>query len=251
VPESLSLLQVVIIGICVLLTGASKTAMPVAGVVSGTLLAATLTPTVASAFLVPLLLVGDIFALARYRQHVQWRLIGRLLPGLVVGFAMMAVAFRYLDTAVLARILGALILTSFAMEVWRRRSAASLVAERPGPARVQAAFFGSLAGMTTMAANAGGTAMSLYLIAMRVPMLAFMGTSAWFFTFLNLAKVPIILGLGLVTKETLLVGAWYLPALFAGAGLGIWAFRRMNQEVFTRIALGVSAVVGAWLLIHG
>lgn len=249
--DSLGPLQLVVIGICVLLTGASKTAMPVAGVISGTLLAAILTPTVASAFLVPLLLIGDIFALARYRQHVQWRLIGRLLPGLVVGFVLMAVAFRYLDPGVLGRILGALILISFALEVMRRRSKDGLVARRPAAARVQAAFFGSLAGMTTMAANAGGTAMSLYLIAMRVPMLAFMGTSAWFFTFLNLAKVPVVLGLGLLTPQTLIAGAWYLPALFAGAGLGIWVFQRMDQKVFTQVALVLSAVIGAWLLIRG
>jgi uncharacterized membrane protein YfcA len=105
--------------------------------------------------------------------------------------------------------------------------------------------------MTTMAANAGGTAMSLYLIAMRVPMLAFMGTSAWFFAFLNLAKVPVVLALGLVSHQSLLVGAWYLPALFLGAGLGVWLFKRMNQEIFTKVALVVSAAIGAWLLVHG
>lgn len=250
-PESLSLLQVVVIGCCVLLTGLSKTAMPVAGVVSGTVLAATLTPTVAAGFLVPLLLVGDVFALARYRQHVQWRLIGRLVPGLVAGFVAMAIAFRYLDTGLLSRILGALILISFGLEVLRRRSRVQAVVESRGPARVQAAFFGSLAGMTTMAANAGGTAMTLYLIAMRVPMLAFMGTSAWFFAFLNLAKVPVVLGLGLVTEQTLVVGAWYLPVLFAGVGLGLWVFSKMDQDVFNKVALTVSALVGAWLLIHG
>jgi len=250
-PESLSLLQIAVIAVCVMLTGASKTAMPVAGVISGTLLAAILTPTVAAGFLVPLLLVGDVIALARYRQHVQWRLIGRLLPGLVAGFVLMAVAFRYLDTSVLERILGALILASFVMEVWRRRSKERLVTTRPGPARAQAAFFGSLAGMTTMAANAGGTAMSLYLIAMRVPMLAFMGTSAWFFAFLNLAKVPVVLALGLVSHQSFLVGAWYLPALFLGAGLGVWLFKRMNQEIFTKVALVVSAAIGAWLLVLG
>lgn len=249
-PESLSLLQLALIGICVLLTGASKTAMPVAGVVSGTVLAATLNPTAAAGFLVPLLLVGDVIALARYRQHVQWKLIARLLPGLLVGFALAALAFWVLQAAVLARVIGALILASLAMELLRRRTDRR-AQQAQGPARLQSAFFGTLAGAGSMAANAGATAMTLYLLSMRVPMLAFMGTSAWFFLFLNLAKVPIVLGLGLVTAESLLMGLAYLPALFAGAVLGIWVFSKMDQGVFSRVAFVVSALAGAWLLVHG
>jgi hypothetical protein len=33
--------------------------------------------------------------------------------------------------------------------------------------------------------------------------------------------------------------------------LGIWVFQRMDQKVFTQVALVMSAVVGAWLLIRG
>lgn len=266
--EQLSLLDLVVIGICVVLTGVSKTAMPAAGVVSGTVLAGVLTPTTASGFLVPLLVVGDVIALARFRQHVQWRLILRLMPGLVVGFGLMALAFKYLDTSVLARVLGILILLSVAMEVIRRRRLARVtvadVSPPPGalgdeadevdearPSVVRSAFFGTLAGMTTMAANAGGTAMTLYLISMRVPMLAFMGTSAWFFFFLNAAKVPVVLTLGLITEHTLLVSLAYLPVLFAGAALGIWAFNRMDQALFNRVALVISGLAGAWVLVHG
>ncbi|MBU6245546.1 MAG: TSUP family transporter [Actinomycetales bacterium] len=263
--EQLSLLDLAVIGICVVLTGVSKTAMPAAGVVSGTVLAGVLTPTTASGFLVPLLVVSDVIALARFRQHVQWRLILRLMPGLVVGFGLMALAFKYLDTSVLARVLGILILLSVAMEVIRRRRLARVtaadVAPAPGalgdeadearPSVVRSAFFGTLAGMTTMAANAGGTAMTLYLISMRVPMLTFMGTSAWFFFFLNAAKVPVVLTLGLITEHTLLVSLAYLPVLFGGAALGIWAFNRMDQALFNRVALVISGLAGAWVLVHG
>lgn len=269
--EHLTLIDLAIIGVCVMLTGASKTAMPAAGVVSGTVLAGVLTPTVASGFLVPLLIVGDLVALARFRQHVRWRLILRLMPGLVVGFGFMALAFKYLDTSLLARILGILILLSVAMEITRQRKAASVrslstvpapaspgdggdeadAAKGARPSVARSAFFGTLAGMTTMAANAGGTAMTLYLISMRVPMLAFMGTSAWFFFLLNAAKVPVVLALGLITEHTLLVSVAYLPMLFAGAGLGIWTFNRMDQALFNKVAMAVSGLAGAWVLVHG
>jgi hypothetical protein len=105
--------------------------------------------------------------------------------------------------------------------------------------------------MTTMAANAGGTAMTLYLVNMRVSMLAFMGTSAWFFFFLNSFKVPLLVGLGFLNTQTLLWSLWFLPVIVAGALLGYPLFRRMNEQVFTAIALTLSAAASVWLLIHG
>ena len=117
--------------------------------------------------------------------------------------------------------------------------------------RAGIAFFGTLAGMTTMAANAGGTAMTLYLVKMRVSMLAFMGTSAWFFFVLNVIKVPIVGGLGFITRETLVADLWLAPVLVLGALAGIALFRRMDERVFTTVALGLSGVAAGWLIVHG
>jgi uncharacterized membrane protein YfcA len=222
--------------------------MPVAGVLAGPLLAAALGPTAATGFMVPLLILGDLFALARYRQHADWGLIRRIIPGVLLGFLLTGVLFVALSLTALSRVIGVLILASVALEVWRRRHPVE-PPERPHPGA--ALFFGSLAGMTTMAANAGGTAMTLYLINMRVPMLAFMGTSAWFFFVLNVLKVPIIGSLGFITAESLLTGLWFAPLVVVGALVGIWAFRRMDERVFTAVALGLSALASLWLIIHG
>ena len=237
-----------VVGVCVFLYGFSKTAMPVAGVLAGPLLAAALGPTVATGFMVPLLILGDLFALARYRQHADWSLIRRIIPGVLLGFLLTGVLFAALSLTALSRVIGVLILVSVGLEVWRRRHPVD-PPDRPHPA--VALFFGSLAGMTTMAANAGATAMTLYLINMRVSMLAFMGTSAWFFFVLNVLKVPIVGSLGFITGESLLAGLWFAPLIAVGAGIGIWAFRRMDERLFTGIALALSALASIWLIVHG
>lgn len=226
--------------------------MPVAGVLAGPLLAAALTATTAAGFAVPLLIIGDLIALALYRQHADWGLIRRLIPGVLVGFAITALLFALLDVRTIARIIGALILASVALEALRRRSS-RMIEDQPAAmtSRWGIAFFGTLAGMTTMAANAGGAAMTIYLVKMRVPMLAFMGTSTWFFFVMNSIKVPIVAALGLLTWETLLADLIFLPALVVGAGVGIVIFRRMNQDLFTTVALALSGVVALWLIIHG
>lgn len=248
-PDTWTPLLIAVVGVSVFLYGLSKTSMPVAGVVAGPVLAAALGVTTASGFVMPLLLVADLFALARYRQHANWPLMLKLVPGVLVGIVLTAVLFRYVDTSTLGRVVGFLILLSVALEVWRRRNPRQ---ESDGTPRwASVAFFGTLAGMTTMAANAGGTAMTLYLINMRVSMLAFMGTFAWFFFFLNLLKVPFLVGLGFLNTQTLLADLWFLPVVIVGALFGYTLFRQMNERVFTAIALTLSAVASIWLLIHG
>lgn len=251
-PETWTPLLAAVVAAAVFLYGASKTAMPVAGVLAAPILAAALGPTTASAFAVPLLIAGDLFALALYRQHADWGLIRRLIPGVLLGFAITAVLFRFVPVSTLARIIGVLILASVLLEVWRRRSEGDNHADlEPMSNRLGIAFFGGLAGMTSMAANAGGTAMTLYLVKMRVPMLAFMGTSTWFFFVMNVIKVPIVAGLGLMTSQTLLANLVFLPVVAAGALVGIVIFRRMNERVFTDVALTLSAIAAVWLIVHG
>jgi uncharacterized membrane protein YfcA len=249
VPETWTPAILGIVLVSVFLYGFSKTAMPTGGVLAGPVLAAALGATTASAFVMPLLLIADLFALARYRQHVNWPLILRLVPGVLVGFAVTALLFRFVDVTTLGRVIGLLILTSVVLEVWRRRN--PRVEEDARPHRLAVGFFGTLAGMTTMAANAGGTAMTLYLINMRVSMLAFMGTSAWFFLILNLIKVPVIGGLGFITPQTLLADLWLSPLIVVGALVGVAVFRRMNEQVFTAVALSLSALAALWLIVHG
>lgn len=241
---------VAVIVVSVFLYGFSKTGVPGVGMLAGPLLAAALGATTASGFVMPLLLVGDLFALARYRQHADWRLLVRLVPGVLVGVALTAVLFKVVDTRTLGRVVGLLILISVGLEVWRRRRPPA-AADHTGPHRLAVGFFGTLAGMTTMAANSGGAAMTLYLLNMRVSMLAFMGTFAWFFFIINLIKVPILIPLGFLNAQTLRADLFFLPVVVIGALLGYATFARMNERVFVNVALVLSAVASLWLLLHG
>ena len=57
---------------------------------------------------------------------------------------------------------------------------------------------GGLAGFTSTVANAGGGVMAIYLLGAGLDMLNFLGTGAWFFFVVNLAKLPFSIALGLV-----------------------------------------------------
>lgn len=251
-PEVWTPLLIALVGAGVFFCGVSKTAMPVLGMLSSPLLVLALTPTIAAGFVVPMLIAGDFIALALYRQHANWPLIRKLVPGVLLGFVITAIMFIYLDTALLSRLVGLIILVSVVSEIWRQRAAVREHQDAPlmtNPAAF--IFFGTVTGITTLAANSGSAALSMYLVRMRVPMLVFMGTSTWFFFVLNVSKVPFVLALGLITPASLLANLWFAPALVLGAFAGAFIFRRMSQVVFVRIALALSVVASIWLVIHG
>ena len=108
---------------------------------------------------------------------------------------------------------------------------------------------GATAGFATMTANAAGPVTTVYLIRAGLPMLRMIGTGAWFYLVVNLAKVPFSAGLGLITPASLVRDALLLPALVAGAVLGILLVGRLRQRQFEVAALGFSAATALLLLV--
>jgi uncharacterized membrane protein YfcA len=107
---------------------------------------------------------------------------------------------------------------------------------------------GILAGITTLVANAAGSLMAIYFLAMRLPKLDFVGTAAVFFLVLNLFKLPFMGGLGLITAESLRLNLLLAPAVLAGAWGGRAIVARIDQRAFENVALALSVLAAIRLL---
>jgi uncharacterized membrane protein YfcA len=110
--------------------------------------------------------------------------------------------------------------------------------------------YGTLAGFTTMVANAGGPVMSMYLLAARFPVQQFLGTAAWFFLAVNLAKTPFSVALGLIGPDSLVLDLLLAPAVVVGALVGRRIARRIDQAVFDRLVLTLTVVSAGYLLLQ-
>jgi hypothetical protein len=99
---------------------------------------------------------------------------------------------------------------------------------------------GSISGFTSMVANAGGAILSLYLLRLRLPVMVFLGTTAWFFFVVNVVKVPISLGLGLLDWSTVRATLVLSPAVVVGALAGRAVARRMSLATFEWVILTVT-----------
>ena len=92
-----------------------------------------------------------------------------------------------------------------------------------------------------MVANAAGPVMTIYLLAMRLPKLEFLGTGAVFFFLINWIKVPFMVDLGLINAASLTLNLQLAPAVLVGAWLGRIVAARINQNAFENLSLALAA----------
>jgi uncharacterized membrane protein YfcA len=202
----------------------------------------------ASGLVLPLLIFGDFVAVFSYRKHTQWRYLWRLFPwtaaGVVLGYFTLG---RISDHT--ARILiGWIIVSLAALSFWRKYAAAP--EEKAASLHWSVgAVIGMIAGFITLVANAAGPLMAIYLVAMRLPKMEYVGTAAVFFMLLNLFKVPFMVDLGLITTQSFSFNLMLAPAVLLGALAGRWLLQRVNQNLFEQLVLLLSAIGGILLIL--
>jgi uncharacterized membrane protein YfcA len=259
VPELTGLAWVMLVA-GALIIGLSKAALPGATTIAVALFAAVLPAKQSTATILVLLIVGDLFALWAYRRHADIPALLRLAPAVVAGLLLGALFLALATDVGVRKTIAVILLVLVAITLWRRFLAARTVAgadaavpavaPAPGaPRRVTAAVYGALGGFTTMVANAGGPVMSMYFLAARFPVKAFLGTAAWFFATVNIIKLPFSIGLGLLTLPGLLIDLVLIPGVIVGAFAGRWIAGRISQRVFEWIVIALTIVGALYLLV--
>ncbi len=99
-----------------------------------------------------------------------------------------------------------------------------------------------------MLANAAGPVAQLYLLAMGLPKYAFIGTSAWLFLIVNVAKIPFMVDLGILTLDSMSVSWWMFVPAVLGAALAPLIVKFINQSLFERLVWFFIVLAGMRML---
>jgi len=228
-----------------LLIGMAKNGIPGIGILTVPIMVAALPAKPAMGVLLPLLVVGDCFALVNYRHHADWRKILKLAPWVLVGLIGAWWTLDQLDSRELKFWLGIIMLLLVVLEIVRTRLPIDYIVQHPS----YGAALGLLAGFSSTLANLAGPVMSVYLLSMRFDKQRFVGTAAWFFFALNLSKLPVYLQQGMIHRASLWIDLWVLPVIGLGAWLGVKLLPRIPQRVFNMIILA-GAALSAFLLLR-
>ncbi len=245
-PQDYTFVQWLILCICAVCVGINKTGLPGMGIVVVPLMASFFPAGSSTGLLLVMLTTGDLFAVGFYHHHAKWEHIIKLLPAALFGVAAGTFVIRRITDAQLAPVIGVIVILMLVLNYIRdiRRQEDSRLPHH----WLFAVAMGFFAGLTTQLANAAGPIMIIYLLAMRLPKLEFIGTSAWFFLILNWLKVPIFMSEGRITLESAAADIVMLPLIVVGAVAGIIILKKVPQKWFNIIMQILAAAAAVKLL---
>jgi len=203
----------------------------------------------ASGLVLPLLIFGDFVAVFAYRKHTQWHYVWRLFPWTALGVVLGYFALGRISDHATKSLIGGIIVSLAALSFWRKYISVPNDKRTAALHWSVAALIGVLAGFITLVANAAGPLMAIYLVAMGLPKMEYVGTAAVFFMLLNLFKVPFMVDLGLITVQSFGFNLMLAPAVLLGALAGRWLLMRVNQNLFEQLVLALSAIGGILLFL--
>jgi uncharacterized membrane protein YfcA len=241
----LSTLQWVLLALSGLLIGMAKTGLSGVGMMVVPILANAFGGRPSVGLLLPILIFADVFAVTWYNRHAEWKHVLRLLPWAFAGIVIATLVGKSISDQTFNRLLAALVIGGIGILVWQDLRSGKIKIPK---SRWFACGLGLLGGFSTMIGNAAGPVMALYLLSMRLPKNVYIGTGAWFFFIVNLSKVPLhVWSWKTITLESFLLDVLLIPAIAAGAFLGIWLVRLLPERIF-RIIVITTTVLSALLL---
>jgi len=242
----MTLVSILLASISALLVGLSKTGLPGVSILAIVLMTEAYPKNAAYSVgaILPVLLVGDVFAVAWFRRDADWGRLVRLLPWVLAGMIPGVFVLLLVKGNALRPIIGWLVLGMLAIEICRQWFGWERMPHRWW----FAAATGLLAGFTTFVANAAMPVMSIYLVSQDFDKRQFIGTAAWFFLILNVSKVPAYGAMHMLTWEMLPTAAALAPLTILGALLGVYVLSRIPQRFFDALALALAGIAAIRLM---
>ncbi len=105
-----------------------------------------------------------------------------------------------------------------------------------------------VAGFTSFCVHAGGTPTSLYLLPLRMKKEIYVGTRIFFFTFVNLIKLPLYINLSMTNLESFKQSAILFPVALLGILIGYKLLKIIEEKLFYNILYALIFVTSAKLL---
>ena len=222
-----------------LLVGMAKTGISGASMLVVPILAGIFGGKHSAGLLLPMLSIGDFFAVYYYNRHAQWKYVLKLLPATVVGVLIALIVGEMVNDAQFKIMMAVIILVGLAIMVWREGKQSEKIPHNW--------FFSSIAGLlggfSTMIGNAAGPVMAIYLLSMKLPKNSYIGTGAWFFLIINLFKIPFhVMVWHTIDKQSFTLDLIMLPAITIGAFLGVRIVKIIPEKPYRIFIIATTAI---------
>lgn len=204
-------------------------------------------PTIAAAFILPILCCADVLGNVFYRKEVHWPSVKILVPGGMLGLAIGAAIFYLIHSDVIKLIVCVLSLYIVADRFIRHRLSS---APRTLP-RLVGYGLGVMTGISSFIIHAGYLPVSAYLLPQQLSRFMLIGTFAAMGLFFNFVKLVPYTGLGLLDWSVFGASVVFMPLCVVGFLCGKMLVPHMSDRLFYRLVYGVVLVLGIRLGIEG
>lgn len=230
---------------CAVMVGSSKAGVSGAGIVVIPILAKIFGGQASTGFLLPMLVIADIFAVRYYHRHAQWKHLLRLLPWTLVGIGLGVWIGDIISDKLFKEMIAIFIFICLALMLWQDMQKRKI--EVPDDWWFSA-MVGLAGGFATMIGNASGPIMAVYLLSMHLPKNHYIGTAAWFFLIINVFKLPFHFFVWqTISLSSLLTNITLAPAIAGGAFFGFFIIKKFPEKAF-RIFIILTTALSSLLL---
>lgn len=242
-----SIVQWLLLAVCAMFIGMSKVGVPGISMIVVPTLAIIFGGRASTGILLPILMMADLFGVAYYHRHAQWRYFWKLLPWALIGIGIALWVGKVVSDEWFKNLIAILVFGSIGLMVWKDRKKGT---DFFPDTLWFAASMGVLGGFATMIGNVAGPIFAIYLLAMHLPKNSFIGTGAWFFLVVNFLKFPLhIFVWKTINWSTLTLDLLLLPAIAVGAFLGIILVKKISDKTYRTAVIVVTALSAFLLLI--
>jgi uncharacterized membrane protein YfcA len=209
------------------------------------LMALVISPTLAAAILLPILVVMDALVIRTYWGVFDRQALRVLLPGALVGIGLGYLSAEYLNDDLMRLMVGVISLLFGLQSMFSLGTAARKHSAAAG------SIFGSLAGFTSFSIHAGGPPFSMYLMPKQLPPLLYAGTAGIFFAVVNAVKLLPYWALDQLVLANLTASLVLMPLAPLGVAIGHRLVKRSEADLYYRVISVCLVVLGSILVARG
>lgn len=211
------------------------------GLAAVPLLSLALPPAEVVPLVVTLQVVIGLAGLRPATRQCDWRAVGLLTPGLVIGIPIGLLILTELPPNPVRLAIGIVI----ALSVWLIYRGIRLP---PQPSRLLSFAVGLASGVVSGLASMGGPPVIVFMLALGHSPARMRSTAIVYFMLAGcLSFVPMAVR-GLITQDVLIWTVASLPVLFIGSRLGTWAFYKAHARHHRTVALVTLSALAVMLI---
>lgn len=242
---SLTALDWAAIFLAIFILGMGKGGIKGFGIIVVVILALVFGEKASTGILLPMLVIADILAVVYYRRHVNWAIVLKLLPWMIVGVLVGVWVGNDIPEIIFKKLMAIVIIGCVVLMFVFEKKKKPIVPTN----KIFGSSMGLLAGFATMIGNLAGPISNIYFLAIRFPKNEFIGTAAWLFFIVNVFKIPFhIFVWKTITIETIAVNLTLIPVIVLGFLVGVKIVKKVSNSNYRKFILFITAVGGVLML---